>query len=211
MRITKERSQQFKAFVFTGNGHTEASNLAGLCAKFDGKEKVLWFPAAPPCLVRQRRTGLSALKVLRDLVVGYNIDKLLFLVDREHFKEGTRRKGIEIEEIKEFLIRELRTTIQTVTELMSQNAYVLNCLFGSQYFELCVAIRGMTLNADEERAQLINLKLGKELEPDSREIWRYLKNEGIDEKSLIAESSIKYLRQAFPSLCCALEWIEEQT
>lgn len=211
MRLIREiRSQQIVGFVFTGDGRTEANNLSPLCEKFDGETKTIWFPKVPLPEIRGRISGVHALLPLRTLVTKYEIDKVLFILDREHFKIHSRRRGEEINEVMLFLENKMNITSVDMTELVPSSAFVINCLMGNKNFELCVAIRGSKLNADEERAELIQLRHNSQVEPDDREISRFFRQSDIDEEDCIRGSSLEHLNQAFPSLCSALKWLEAQ-
>lgn len=211
MRLIREiRGQQIVAFVFTGDGRTEANNLFPLCEKFDGTTKTLWFPKVPLPEIRGRTSGVQALLPLRILVAKYKLDRVLFILDREHFKVRSRRISQEINEVQLFLKNKLNIAIENIIELIPSCAFVVNCLMGDKHFTLCLAIRGTSLHAEEERAQLIQLRLNSQVKPDDREIARFFRQSDIDEEDCIRESSLNHLTQAFPSLCSALQWLEAQ-
>jgi len=207
MRITRElKEQQVNAFVFTGDGKTEARHLIALCRKLNGNAKSLWFPKVP-LTVNRKVTGLHALKLLRGLIVKYELSRFLFLIDREHFSPKACRKGKESEEARDFLEKEIRVRIDAINELTPRYTFLFNGSLGSKSFELCLAIRGVNSNAEEEEALLIHLKLGAQVEPVDYKIRRFLRNSGISEEGLITGSSIGKLKKAFPGLCGALEWV----
>lgn len=209
MRLIREiRDQEIVAFVFTGDGQTEANNLSPLCEKFNGTTKTLWFPKTPLPEIRSRASGVQALLPLRILVAKYKLDRVLFILDREHFKVRSRRISQEINEVRWFLINKINIKITDITELVPSYAFVINCSVGNRNFELCLAIRGTSMHAEEERAKLIQLRLNSPVEPDDREITRFFRQCGMDEKECIRGSSLNHLNQAFPSLCSALRWLE---
>lgn len=211
MRLIREiRGQQIVAFVFTGDGQTEANNLSPLCEKFNGTTKTLWFPKVPLPEIKSRTSGVKALQPLRLLVTKYELDRVLFILDREHFKERSRRRSQEINEVQWFLINKINIKITDITELVPSYAFIINCSVGNKNFELCLVIRGTSLNAEEERARLIQLRLNSTVEPDDREIAHFFRRSSIDEEGCIRGSSLNQLNQAFPSLCSALQWLEAQ-
>jgi len=212
MRLMREiKDRQIVAFVFTGDGQTEANNLSPLCEKFNGTTKTLWFPKTPLPEIRSRASGVHALLPLRLLVTRYELDRVLFILDREHFSVSSRRRAQEINEVLRFLRNKLNIVIENITELVQSCAFVINCWMGDNHFELCLAIRGTSSNADEERARLVQIKLSSKVEPHDREINHFLRESGIDEKDLIRGCSLNHLNKAFPSLCSALRWLEAQS
>jgi len=62
---------------------------------------------------------------------------------------------------------------------------------------------------EEGIAELIRLELGIEVGPEKHEIKRALKSRGMDLEELLGIASRDNLREAFPSLCSALEEIEK--
>jgi len=209
MRLIREiRGQQVVAFVFTGDGQTEANNLLPLCERFDGEIKAIWFPKSPLPGIRSRASGLHALLPLRLLVTKFELDRVLFILDREHFKESSRRKSQEINEVLQFLKNRINIIIVSIEELMPSYAFIINCSVGNKGFELCLAIRGTSLHAEEERSRLIQLRLESSVEPDDRRIARFFRESGMDEIECIRGASLNHLNKAFPSLCCALKWLE---
>jgi len=208
MRMTKDsKGEQVHAFVFTGDGRTEFRHLSAICKKLDGTTKVLWFPESPIPLKREKDTGLYSLRNLRQITMEYRQRRLLLAIDREHFGTEAQRSGKELDEAKDFLQKRIRATVADASVLMPQNAFLLRCSFGSQSFDLCLAIRE---THEKEIAQLIQFKFHTKIEPVDSQIRSFLKKIKMDEETLIEKCAAKYLAQAFPGLYCALSWIEEQ-
>lgn len=208
MRMSREsKEKQADVFVFTGDGTTEVKHVSALCKRLDGETKLLWFPSVPPGQ-KGKVTGLHRLMVLRQLVIQDGLSRLLFLVDREYFPALTRPRGQELDKARYFLEKRVRTRIEDVSDLLPRRVFLFRGSFGSKPFELCIVVRGEHLNADEEIAQLIWLKLGIQVAADKQKIDLALKKRKTDVEELIRNCSMEHLEQAFSGLYCALRWVE---
>jgi hypothetical protein len=206
MKMTRDaKGQPVHAFVFTGDGRTEFKHLSALCEKLNGVTKLLWFPELPmPLRSKEKQTGLAGLRIIRDLVITQGQSRLLFVVDREHFKS---QPGEESEEVKTCLSRQVHARIQSVLKINQREAFLFKASISSRQFELCLGIRS---THEQEMAQLIRLRFDLDVEPSDSVIRKFLKQRKMDEEGLIRQCPHKHLAEAFPGLYSALEWVEKQ-
>lgn len=206
MKLVRElKGRQPNILVITGNGRTESRILSPLCEKYNGKAKFLWFPETP---IRRglKETGFKAFNAIKICLAKYKLEKFLFLIDREHFKEI--RKGEEQKEVSGYLEKKLKARIETTRELVPEKAFITRGYLGSYPFDVCTVIFGVTSNIEEEISELIRLKFKAKVKPDKTVIDRFLKSRGKEIESLVREASKKYLEEALPGLCNALKAIE---
>ena len=212
MRLVEElRGVNPKYFIITGDGTREFEILRELCKKYNGYNKILWFPKRG----LKKKSGLSALDAVKDIPSDFSINRIIYTVDADSFegdphikiKEKLESIGINISEVN--LINE---------------ALFIRCNFGS-YSDIvlyCI-ITGETSCIEEEIAKLMELKFGTNFdysgERDAN--WRKrLKNEiniklkEIDHrltiKTLIREAGIRYLEESFSNICAVLKEIERE-
>jgi hypothetical protein len=189
--------------VLTGNGPTEFRVLRVVAKKYNGSEKVLYFPRRPGY---HPGSGLSVLKVTKIHVDKYNIKKFLCLIDKEHIstKAAVERK---IEE----KLREFGVEVNNIQKLPAngEKALRIEGTIGSHNFVLLVAITGRIKYIEEDIAKLIGIKIEEaEVEPTKNGVAKALKKHNIDLEQLVKNANIGELKESFPALNSVLKHLE---
>ena len=203
MKLVEELKKPVKLIigVLTGNGRREYRILKAIAKKYDGSEKLLYFPRRPGYLPGAK---LSVLRVVKVYVSRYKINNFLCLIDKEHFtgtdiekevKEKIREFGIEVTQIQRFNVN-------------TENAIYLNGIVGTRNFTLWMIIAGKEKCMEENLAKLIEIKFGEKIEPTKSNITEALRKHDMDTEKLLASVSIEQLKQSFPALNFVLSRLE---
>ncbi len=210
MRLVEElRGFNANYYIITGDGTREFEILRELCRKYNGHNKILWFPRRG----LKKRSGLSALDAVKDIPGDFGIYQIIYTVDAEHIE------GNPHDEIKNKL-GSIGINSGEVNPL--ENAFFMRCNFANyNNIILYCIITGETSCIEEEIAKLMELKYGVnfDLSGEKNANWRNkLKNEinrrlrEIDRqltvKTLVRASGRRYLEESFPNICAVLKEIE---
>jgi len=203
MKLVEELKKPVKLIigVLTGNGRREYRILKAIAKKYDGNEKLLYFPRRPGYLPGAK---LSVLRVVKVYVSRYKINNFLCLIDKEHFTGTDIEKEVE-EKIREFGIEV--TQIQRFNA-NAENAIYLNGIVGTRNFTLWMIIAGKEKCMEENLAKLIEIKFGEKIEPTKSNITEALRKHDMDTEKLLASVSIEQLKQSFPALNFVLSRLE---
>jgi len=203
MKLVEELKKPVKLIigVLTGNGRREHRILKAIAKKYDGSEKLLYFPRRPGYLPGAK---LSVLRVVKVYVSRYKINNFLCLIDKEHFTGTDIEKEVE-EKIREFGIEV--TQIQRFNA-NTENAIYLNGIVGTRNFTLWMIIAGKEKCMEENLAKLIEIKFGEKIEPTKSNITEALRKHDMDTEKLLASASIEQLKQSFPALNFVLSRLE---
>ena len=206
MELVEELKKPAKLIigVLTGNGRREYRMLRAITKKYDGSEKLLYFPRRPGYLPGAK---LSVLQVVKVYVSKYKINNFLCIIDKEHFTETDIEKEVK-EKIREFGIEV--TQIQ-MFDANTENAIYLNGTVGPHNFILWMVIAGKEKCIEEDLAKLIEIKFGDKIEPTKSNIIKALRRYNVDTEKLMASASIEQLRQSFPALDFVLSRLEPNT
>ncbi len=202
------RGRKVNYAIITGDGKTELRVLRGLSQKLNGEEIILYFPL----ITSSRKTGLSALNAVKEYPNLYQINSLIFIVDRDTF--SGEPPDIKI---KEYLTN-IGIDILNINPI--KDAYLINCKFGPYNITLFCIILGPEIFIEEEIAILFRLKLGQKISLSGEKnyawkdrvkskIYKILRESNIRLENLIKNTGINILEQAFPNLCAVLKKIEE--
>jgi len=162
--VREIRSRQHIIVVLTGDGKWERRRiLPPLCEKYNGKDKILWFPDPP---IGRLETGLKPLNAVKSYIIAYKLTRFLFVVDREHLPPE--------KEISDALEEALRAEISEIRELVPHRAFVIEGRIREIPFTLYMVVFGRTSKVEEEIAELIKLKCGEEIRPER--VKRFLRN-----------------------------------
>jgi hypothetical protein len=187
--------------VLTGNGKREFKVLRAIAKKYNGSEKVLYFPRRPGYYLG---SGLSVLQVVKIYVGKYGIKNFLCLVDKEHFTRTEVEKEIE-DKLREFGVEVNHAEQFSVN---SESALCVNGHVGAHNFVLWTAIVGKEKCIEENIAKLIEMEFGVKVKPAKNGIAKTLKEHNIDIEKLVASASLKNLKLSFPSLDLVLRSLE---
>ena len=203
MKLVEELKKPVKLIigVLTGNGRREYRILKAIAKKYDGREKLLYFPRRPGYLPGAK---FSVLRVVKVYVSRYKINNFLCLIDKEHFTGTDIEKEVE-EKIREFGIEV--TQIQRFNA-NTENAIYLNGIVGTRNFTLWMIIAGKEKCMEENLAKLIEIKFGEKIEPTKSNITEALRKHDMDTEKLLASVSIEQLKQSFPALNFVLSRLE---
>lgn len=179
--------------VLTGNGRTELRLLKYLAEKYNGDEKILFFPRLP--IHPRPGSGLSALKAVKTYLK-YKIHSTLFLVDKEHFRKEEVVKKIDT------ALRGFGIDIQNI-ELIREEweiALLVKASVGHREITIYVVILGENECIEEDIVKLVELELGLKIEPSKEVIHRILRKQGTSKYTLVKNAQGSNLRKAFPGL-----------
>ncbi len=190
--------------VITGDGRDEYNILKSFARKYDGNKKLLWFPVIPlkkvTRRVAERLSGLKSLNVIKDYPGKYRISNFLYLVDREHIESK--------DQIRNHLKSEVG--VKNISVVRENTSYmVINCLYGLHEVTVYCVISGEKKNIEEEIVKLISIKFGVGIEPNKKEIKRFLRNHQTDYEDIIERATKEELETAFPALSTILNEIEK--
>lgn len=192
-------------FVITGNGTgiNQKIVLKSLSSKYDGKERILYFPKAP---IKQRKVGLSIFESIFDPVnpLTAKFSEFLVMIDKEHIKTDYSK------EIQEKFRREIRSfKIERESCEISKNSMKLVGKFGSKRIKVYIAITGIRFCLEEEIAKLIEEKYSEKI--DGRDCGEFKRIIGKfkDIGELIENSSKKNLENIFIGITNVLKMLEE--
>lgn len=194
--------------IITGDGRTEVRIFRTLPEKYNGDNLILFFPFPS----RSRKTGLSALNILKDSknIRPYSI---IYIVDGDTFEDKAPNTKIQ-----EYL-KSIGINILSINSI--QDAFLIECKSDNQKLKLYCIISGPQTFIEEEIVKLIELKLGKKIDlsgiRDSnwkkrvkREVKQTLREKKIKLEVLIKNTGISKLEASFPNICVVLKKIEEE-
>jgi hypothetical protein len=187
--------------VLTGNGKTEFKVLKAIAKKYNGSEKVLYFPRRPGYYLG---SGLSVLQIVKIYVSKYDVKNFLCLIDKEHFTKAEIEKEIE-EKLREFGVEVNHIHKFSVND---ESALRINGTVGTHNFILWTAITGRKKYIEENIAKLIEIKFGVKVKPIKNGITKTLKKHDIDIEQLVTSASLENLKMSFPSLDLVLSSLE---
>jgi hypothetical protein len=193
---------KYKYIVFTGDGRNEIRILKELCNRFNGLNKIIWFPGKPI----KKETGLGALKAVRIFPsLGYG--SMLFMVDGEHIIKDAES---EIQnKLKTFGVR-----VDEITRI--QDAFFIKCGFSNYNINLFCVISGPKICIEEEIAKLIKFELNIEIniirscKLIMREIKDVLREKNLDLEQLLINSKTTNLTKSFSNICAILSIFEKE-
>ena len=195
----KETKIEHITAVLTGDGRKEFRILRALGEKYDGKEKILFFPALARLF---HGNGLQALRAVRTYLDVYGVTKILFIADRDAIEEELLTEvrniltscGISVLDMKAFCVVE-------------EDAMLITSSIGSREVIIHIAINGREKEVEENIAKLIELEYSEKIEPS--EIKRTLSSLGLTLEILLRSAKKKNIALAFPSLDIVLRHIEK--
>jgi len=209
MRLVEEsKGFEPKYIIITGDGRRELNVLKGLTKVYNGDDIVLYFPFTPLF----RKTGKKALDSIKTIPEKFGISSIIYIVDGDTFIDSF------INEIQDYL-RSIGIDIEDVN--LIQKALFIKCKSGNHKITLYCIVSGPQTFIEEEIAQLINLKLGVEIDLSGTRdsTWRnrvkndinqVLKEKGIEKLEFLIETTGKSkLEASFPNICAILKKIEE--
>ncbi len=211
MRLVEElKGFDANFYIITGNGTRESEIFEELCKKYDGLNKILWFPRKG----LKKKTGLSALDVVKDIPSDFGINQIIYTVDADAI-EGDPKIKIQAK------LRSIGINVSEINPI--KNALFIRCNFGSHNdVVLYCIITGVSTCIEEEIAKLMKIKLDIIIDcsGERNANWRNkIKNEinkklrEIDKnlriKTLVRDAGIKYLEECFPNICAVLKVIEK--
>jgi hypothetical protein len=193
--------------VITGDGKREFQIFGEICKKYNGNEKLIWFPGRTIV----RKTGLSALDTLKHIPGDIHINNIIYTVDADQFEENQNQRILD---------KLTSIGISIDDEIPIGDTLLLKCSIGSHRILLYCVVIGITTCIEENLAQLIRLKFRRNIDltgiRDSawknnlkNEIRHFLNQRGLSYNTLIEESSIHYIERAFPNICSVIKRIEE--
>ena len=177
--------------TITGNGKMEYKILSAFAEKYNGLQKVIWFPKTP--FVKHRKTGLSVLDVVGIIVSRYKIENFLYIVDKEHVSS--------YEEIRSYLEK------KSVRDI-SLEGNILHGKYGLHKLMIYCAICGYSRRIEENISKLISIRFNVEIQATKEKIRDFLKKRGISIRKLIKDATKNQLRKSFQDLSNAIEHIE---
>jgi len=210
MRLVEElKGLDANYYIITGDGTRESEILEELCKKYDGYNKILWFPRKG----LKKKTGLSALDVVKDIPGDFGINQIIYTVDADAIEGDPQIK------IQDKLLS-IGINVSEVYPI--QNALLIKCRFGSHNVFLYCIITGVSTCIEEEIAKLMEIKLGIIIDCSGEKNVNWsnrIKNEinkklhEIDKRirvrTLVRDTEISYLEESFPNICAILKEIEK--
>jgi len=200
MLVTENPVDNFIAFVITGDGRWEQVILKSIAKRYNGKDKVLYFPKSP--FKSLKKTGLSCLDILRlekeKLNIVKKCGKLLVLVDKEHVSnvEDIAKKLESLEVFEDFKMENNEDIVKIIGNLGNREIIIHIVIFGK---EKCI---------EEDVSELIKLEFGENINPDKNAIKDFLKSKGLKRKDLIENAKIENLEIAFNPLIRVIKFLE---
>lgn len=189
-------------WVLTGDGHTEYRVLKGVARKYNGSQKVLFFPKLP--LGFHFGGGISVLKATKTHISKYNAKKFFCLIDREHIETSDAEKEVESK------LREFGFEVIGIQKLPTNDEEVLRVegKLGTHKFILWVAINGKEKCIEENVAKLLEAEFGESIEPTKDCVKRALKRHNIDIDQIIHTANINKIKRSFPAIHAVLNGLE---
>ena len=143
------RPDEEQILVIIGDGR-ERYLLEDIAQKFNGKALTLALVSKP--LIDEGKKGKAALEGLPSLLhVSYRVEKVLFLIDREHVESKTE---IE-EELKKYGF------IINNSQELAENAWLVEATHGAKTVRIYVAVAGKTKSMNEELEELAKIQATK--------------------------------------------------
>ncbi len=193
--------------IITGDGRSDVNILEELCKRYNGLDKILWYPVT----IIKKPTGLSALDSVKHLSRLYRINFFLFIVDGEYIE---RDANYQIQNYLQGI------GIRSIEIVPIQEAFFIKCKIGSYNIILYCIILGPETFLEEEIIRLIEFELNISInlsgnrdsiwkERIKREIKQILLGRHTNVENLIKNASENNLEIAFPNLCAVFRNIEK--
>ncbi|MHA2038823.1 MAG: hypothetical protein ACXACX_15350 [Candidatus Hodarchaeales archaeon] len=195
--------------VISGNGtFPEKIIFKTLCKKYNGHEKAIFYTSIPI----KKQTGLNALNAIPLYPKKFQINSIIFTVDREHIQGDSRNEIIEHLKSKGIEIKGV---------LPLQGAFVIKCKSGPYDMIVYCIILGPEVFIEEEVAKLVEFNLNIEIDLSQKtesvgrkavksQIKQVLRERGKTIEELILNTRETKLEQIFPNICAVLKKIEEE-
>ena len=210
MKLVEElRDLKSNNLIITGDGSNEFHIMKELCKKYNGHNKLLWFPRTP-LLIKKGLCALDTIKIYLNNQI-FGINSIIYLVDGEYIEEDA------INEIQDHL-NSIGVNIIDVSPI--NEAFAIRCISGNYEVILYCIVSGTETCIEEEIAKLIDLEYGVKInlsgDRDSgwktrikKEIRQILKGRNKNLEELIRNAEKSKLERSFPNICAVLRRIEE--
>jgi hypothetical protein len=199
MKISRIPPDKVDYIVITGDGGREFDVLTGICCKYRDKNKILWFPRK----VFIKRTGLEALDVVKNIPSDFNMEKIIYTVDRDVI-EG---------DIESEIIEKLKSVGIEILEVRSmESSCIIDCKLGAHRITLYCIVAGIDVCIEEQIVELLHEKHGIEIDTsgEKNSVWKKnlkrqmlngLNHKDLTIEELISTSGIDYIKSIFPNFC----------
>ncbi|MFX1257901.1 MAG: hypothetical protein ACFFAN_08585 [Promethearchaeota archaeon] len=152
MKLIEELGKSTPNYIIiTGDGRTELIVLRGLSQKYNGHNLILFFPFTPLPSKIPGKTGLSALKTIKDIPGDYKISKIIYVVDGDSFNAKVDN------EIRDYL-HGIGISVIDIEPI--EEAFLIKSKFGNHNIKLYCIISGPQTFIEEEIARLFEVTLG---------------------------------------------------
>ncbi|XRO77396.1 hypothetical protein ACO3VM_02375 [Methanocaldococcus sp. 10A] len=193
----------FIAFVITGDGRWEQVILKSIAKRYNGKDKIIYFPKSP--FKKSKKIGLSCLDFLKlekeKLNIFNKCKNLVVLIDKEHVQNN------------EDVINRLNYLNVFDKIEINKNSENLIIVEGklknkNNILKIYVVIFGKYKCIEENVAELIKLEFGKDINPNKNSIKDFLKSHNLKRKHLIEISKLENLEASFNNLIHVIKELE---
>ena len=210
MKLVEElRDLKSNNLIITGDGSNEFHIMKELCKKYNGHNKLLWFPRTP-LLIKKGLCALDTIKIYLNNQI-FGINSIIYLVDGEYIKEDA------IIEIQDHL-NSIGVNIIDIAPI--NEAFIIRCSSGNYEIILYCIVSGTETCIEEEIVKLIDLEYGVKInlsgDRDSgwktrikKEIRLTLKGKNKNLEELIRNAEKSKIERSFPNICAILRKIEE--
>ena len=191
-------------YIATGDGRTELWVLRAL-VDLGAVNRNVCFPKTPiPGKNKERKTGLSVLKVLRSTLI--KTEKYLIIVDKEYWGNSTEEDVRKM--LKGMNMRDIEISSKVNAEFAK--LYLIECKRGSKPIIAYLAISGKEKKIEENIAHLIELQYKDKIEPKKEDIWGYMRSKRIKNiEDLIRRSHKKNINRALPQFTTVFSELSE--
>ena len=201
MLVTENPVDNFIAFVITGDGRWEQVILKSIAKRYNGKDKIIYFPKSP--FKRSKKIGLSCLDFLmlekEKLNIFNKCKNLLILIDKEHIQSTD-------EVIKK--LNSLKVFDEIKINKNTENLIIVEGRLKDIIVKVYIVIFGKEKCIEEHVVELIKLEFGKEINPNKNTIKDFLKLNKLKRKSLIEKAKIENLEASFNNLIYVIKELE---
>ncbi len=211
MKFTESFQGDISVYALTTEGTTERYVLKGLAEKYNGNEKILYFPHLPFAIIPTKRYSIfnGILQTLEHPKIWKEkrVKRYIIITDRDKWcSEKEVRRGIckgkslknEVEKhINKVGMRNI--SIQECTYKYGVT-YVIGGTIGGHAVEIFLCISGENKDIDENLSYLYYLKFGEKVDPEWKIIKSCLKKKNINIVDFIKSTSEKYLIKSFPHI-----------
>lgn len=199
MKILRDPQNDMDYFVITGDDGREFAVLSGICCKYREKERTLWFPVKGMV----KRTGLTALNAVKVIPDDFNMEKIIYTVDRDVI-EG---------DIESEIIEKLKSIgIEILDVRQMESSCIIECKLGAHEITLYCIVSGIDVCIEEQIVELLHEKHGIEIDTsgEKNSVWKKnlkrrmldgLNHKDLTIEELISTSGIEYIKSIFPNFC----------